>query len=214
MSANILHFTEQFDNAYWTPFDGLVVTPNTFAAPVFAGSNAGLADTVADTSAGGISSLYGTFESIPNDASSWLFSTLIRKDTTQTRFPLLHANFFGGTDAFSNIQINTQTGVAGNAESAPSDAFGVVDVDSNWWRLWMRKANNNTGNTLVRVALFPAYSATIGGVGDQSILGSIVAWGINATNDATLQDYQPNPTYAFTTATPFFTTIGARRWRK
>ena len=197
--ANILHYTEQFENAYWTGFDTLVVTPNTHAAPAFAGVNAGMADTVEDASASVYSSLFGTFETIPNDSSEWIASVYIRKDAVTSRFPAFAIQFQGGTNLSWGASMNTATGAFGIYDSPGPTSSGVEDIDAEWWRWWVNPVNNSSGNTQARMALYPAAFDTSPGVGlNGGLLGSIVPWGINLTNTAALDTYDPEPFYAFT----------------
>jgi hypothetical protein len=196
--ANVLDKTEAFnDTGEWSAFDGLVVTANTHAAPAFAGVHAGLADTVEDTNGGVASSLYGPFKSIPSDSSDWIISVHVRKDATTSRFPHFAVDFDGGTGFSAGVQLNTSTGEVANSGSAP-DAIGVVDVDATWWRVWMRKANNGSGNNIARFNMAPCFASTLGGSVNGGLTGSIVMWGVNMTNASTIQTYEPDPFYEFT----------------
>lgn len=195
--ANIVTFTEQFDNGVWSAFDGCVVTADTHAAPAFAGDDAGLADTVEDTSNTVQSSLFGTYAVIPNDSSVWTTSVFIRKDANSARFADIQCQFAGGTGISCGISINTVTGAVANCTDGAPDSSGVIDVDATWWRFWFTRANNNSGNTVLRSAIFPARAATLGGAPLGSIMGSVIAWGMNQTNTGSVQEYEPNPFYSF-----------------
>jgi hypothetical protein len=197
--ANILHKTESFNDAYWTAFDGLTVTANSGPAPAFAGMNATFADTLNDTTTiTAASSLYGTYELIPNDGSDWVASLHVRKDNVTTQFAAFGVQMVNGTTIFATCSFNLATGATGGT----GDASGVIDIDAVWWRFWMRKANNSTGNTAARMYLYPAQSATLGGVESASLLGSMTAWGANFTNTSTVQPYEPDPTYVLGVAWP------------
>jgi hypothetical protein len=196
--ANLLHFTEQFDDAYWSAVV-VVVTANTHAAPAFAGINAGLADTIDDQSAGSSGALTGSYEDCPGDTSDFVVSRYVRKDAITSRFPILTMQFTSGATINTGVSLNTSTGATANANGLDApDAIGCVDVDATWWRLWLRKAN--AGGVAVRSNFYPAYSATLGGAQDGAVTGSVIAWGANLTNTSTVQTYEPDPFYAFVIA--------------
>lgn len=200
MSANILLKTEALDDVTeWTQSDGLTVTSNTLAAPAFAGKYAGRADRVIDASAVLQCGLDGAFHSpIANDSSSWTLSVYVAKDAVTTRFPLLFLNFENGTPITVGISLDTSAGaVASSADFTAPNASGVVDVDTIYWRFWLRHANNSTGNNAIRARFQPAHSLTHGGAGNNSAQGTVDVWGFNLTNDAAVQTYQPDPSYAF-----------------
>lgn len=213
MSANIITFTEQFDNAVWTPGDAnLVVTPNTFAPPAFAGILAGQADDVADVSPASAPALVGTNYSIPADTSTWVGSIFVRKDAINTRWPTLGVVLAGGSGQLVTVNMDTSSGAYAAGPFGSPAAFGVMDVDSLWWRLWAQITNDGTNN-LARLQWWPSILDALGGSVTSAQTGSATFWGANMTNDGTPQTYQPDPTYAFILPNqPFFTTIGAKRF--
>jgi hypothetical protein len=192
--ANIVQFTEQFDNSYHSKFDGLTVTSDTHNPPSGYGDLARMADTLSDPG-GSLSSLFTTYETIINDSSDYIVSCFIRKDSNTSQFPELGAQFAGGTGLFPAISINTSTGAVTTASGSSVAASGSVNHDANWWRVWFRIANNNSGNTVVRAWLYPAKSLTLGGATDVGAVRDIVAWGINITQASSLEAYDPNPWY-------------------
>lgn len=202
--ANILQFTEQFDNAYWQQISSIGITANTHAAPAFAGGSAGMADTLDDANAAGQSSVYGEESSIADDSSDWTGSVFIRKDAVTSRFPEVLLQITGGVTAITvGVSVNTSTGaIAASGTNGGPTASGVVDVDATWWRVWLRHANNSSGNTVLRLHIFPARSDVLGDPASSAVTGSIVAWGANATNTSAVQTYDPNPTYSFSEASP------------
>ncbi len=197
--ANILLYTEAFDNAAWLLESGgtaTTVTADTFAAPAFAGANATLADTVSDISTTVQGEAYQDV-AIPNDSTDYVFSVYVRKDTNTTRFPEFMIEFRNGTSFARAIHINTQTGAssAGSYVPAPT-AYGVEDIDATWWRVWLKQANSSAGNTVIRVHVAPARAASLGGGANSPSLGDLVVWGGNITNTSTLQAYEPHPFYS------------------
>jgi hypothetical protein len=199
--ANLQPKTEAFDDTgEWTPIDSLTITASTGSPPTFAGINATGPDTLTDAQASSNSALQSGFHTIPNDTSANIFSIYLAKDTSTTRFPGLYLDFVNGTRIQIYMCCDTKNGLIttfADLTGFAADASGVDDVDANWWRFWIKKANNATGNTQFDVRIFAALSTTYGGSSSVSAQGSIVAWGANVTNSATLQPYEPDPTYAF-----------------
>lgn len=198
MAVNIVPQTEDFSHATWASAS-VTVTTNTHAAPVFTGAHAGLADTVADNSAVAQGSLFEDYQTIVSDSSVWVSSIFVRKDSNTARFPEFDMQMAGGTGTYCGVSVNTQTGAIADSTDGAPDSKGVVDFDSLWWRVWFTKANNSTGNTVLRFGLFPARAVTIGGAPSATPVDSIIVFGCNQTNDATVQTYVPAPFYVFET---------------
>lgn len=190
MPINIISNTEDFSGADWNQNIGLTVTTNTEDPPAFANPLAGRADKIEDPNTGGQAQLVSNYLSIPADTSSWIASVYIRKDAVTNRFPGFVVQL--NVDGVFGVSMNTQTGALVDLV-VPADE-GVVDVDANWWRVWIKVVNGGTSDA-VRVLIVPARSDTNGGPDDGTLTGFITCWGINLTNTATLQDYEPNPDY-------------------
>lgn len=192
-AANLVTSTEALDDTgVWTA-NSTTVTANSQAAPAFAGGSAGMADTVADNSAAAQGNLVGTFYTISADTSDYIGSVFIRKDAVTDRWPEIVTNINTGVNGL--VSINTSTGAIADGSTPPA-ASGVVDVDANWWRLWMRIANDGAG-TAIRIYVYPDHLDALGGSTTSGGTGSAVFWGFNITNDSTVQTYQPEPTYSF-----------------
>jgi hypothetical protein len=208
---NVITKTEQFDDAVWAK-TSVTVTANSQAAPVFAGGSAGLADTLDDASAVVTGVVEWGYTGVANDSSPWVCSVFIRKDAITSRFPVLGFQIVDGTSVVAGISINTSTGAVANVGDIAAPATsGVVDFDSLWWRAWLQKPNNSSGNADIKMFLNPAYSSALGGTADSTVTGSIVAWGANLTNDATVQTYIPDPFYAFAVAGTDLMVVAAPR---
>jgi hypothetical protein len=206
--ANLLTYTEQFDNAAWVKSPNatdMSVLANSAAAPAFAGVSATMADTLTDLSAVAQCSIYSTKAKASNDTSNWVGSVYVKKlASSPSVFPSIHLQFRTiGTTVTYGLRVNAYTGAVANDPSATApNASGVEDVDASWWRFWLRGADNATGNTEVRFTIYPGVAGpTITSGAASSYTGSIVAWGANVELTDTLTTYQPHPSYAFTAGT-------------
>lgn len=190
-AQSILHFTEEFDDAYWTATSS--VTADTNDPPSAFGINATDADTINDDSGAAVTGITGTFEDITVDTTDWVCSLFVRKDAISTRFPSFVVQLLGSPSVFAGLSINTATGAIA---STGATASGTIDVDTAWWRVWFRVANNGTANA-ARIFFNPSPTGTLGGSDDSAIMGSVVVWGVNMTNSSVLQAYDPDPSYDF-----------------
>lgn len=207
--ANLVTSTEELDDTgVWTA-NSTTVTANTHAAPTFAGGSAGMADTVADNSAGSQGNLVGTYYDIPANTADYVGSVFIRKDAVTNRWPELVMQINTGPIGYVNL--DTSTGSIADG-TTPAAAKGIVDVDANWWRLWLRIANDGAG-TAIRVIVYPDHLDALGGSATSAPTGSVVLWGFNITQSSTLQDYEPEPFYSFSSALPFFSRLTVIRTR-
>lgn len=192
MAVNLIPQTERFDNAQWTKFDGLSVTEDVGVVAI-PGIGPRQWTRLSDTGAAQ-DSIYSEYQTIPNDSADYLHSLYIKKDSNQSRFPEILCQFAGGTGIGAGVSVNTATGAIANApgETTTPTASGVDDLGSAW-RVWFKCPNNNTGNTLLRMGIFPARSDSLGGGAQASATGSIDVIGANQTQDSTLQFYDPTP---------------------
>jgi hypothetical protein len=193
--ANLVTSTEALDDTGVWSVDA-VLTTNTHAAPAFAGVNAGMADTLNDDSATVTEGVVGLYYDIPANTNDYVGSVHIRKDAVTDRWPQLIMNMLSGP--IGHVDLNTSTGEAAantTGGTAPA-AFGVVDVDANWWRLWMRIPNNGSG-TSIRLTAYPSRVSALNGDFGSAFTGSAVYWGFNITQSSTVQAYEPEPFYTF-----------------
>lgn len=152
----------------------VTVTTNTHVAP----DGTTTADTLNDASAS-VGLLFKTGISLTGTLdNAHTASIYIRKDSDETRFPILRLICSGGgTGCNAFCMLNTKTGVAHNSVSGGSGVVEVEDVDSNWWRLKHTITADDPHDT-VQFAVLPAASSTWGNYSSvSSLTGSIIAWG-------------------------------------
>lgn len=203
--ANILTYTEQFNNAVWAALTtpGWTVTADSTNPPSAYGGNASMADTIEDASAS-VQCVNGQDKTKLNtDTNTYLASVFVLKDAITSRVPEFRIQFRGVATVTRGMRIETNTGTVGDSISFPfSDAskYGCVDCTPDpWWRVWWKFADPNA-NTTVRISIIPVAAGSLG-VGDNATLqGSIVVWGANLIIGETLTEYEPDPTYSFGSA--------------
>lgn len=197
--ANLLTFTEDFSNAVWNTNGAIAVTTDTTLPPAVYGSNATLADTVADNSAAAQGNIFQQVSKSSGETNPYFGSLHILKDADTSRFVEFNLQFRGVSTIGCAARINTSTGsivsYIGGGDDAPLDQ-GVVDAGL-YWRFWIKYADT-LSNTAVRLVFFPAITNTsISNGADSSVTGSIIPWGANVTRSDTLLQYEPDPFYDF-----------------
>jgi hypothetical protein len=164
--TNLLTYSEQFDNAAWTAITTKVLTANTDAAPDGTLS----ADTITDNSA--VAWLgAGQTVTVANDSATYAASVYVKKTSGGTAATFgMNINLTGGTPVSSNPRLNTDTGATAGSNTS-------VHSVGNYWRLTSLITNNASGNTSLRVSIYPA-TAGYGSMSDSSAAqGSAVIWG-------------------------------------
>jgi hypothetical protein len=94
---------------------------------------------------------------VANDSNSHAVSVRILKDGNTTTFPSLYAVLGGGTGVTVAAVINTSTG-AFTAQQLSGTGGGSVVDEGLWWKLTVYVNNNSTGNTILAVQMYPAYT--------------------------------------------------------
>lgn len=198
MAQQLTH-TEQFNEVTsWTLQTSATIITDSFAAPSGVTGYGSNADTLEDNNASGVALVHQAKSKLTSDTADYLYSVYVRKDTNTTRFPYFALEFRNVVTIAVGVRLNTQTGATGTGSDPLPPAYGVVDHDTNWWRMWMRYADPNA-NTSVRVDIFPAISDTLSGGDGGFNTGSVVCWGANLQQASTLATYESHP------AAPSFT---------
>lgn len=136
------------------------------------------ATTIADTDGAAVFTVLTPILTIPADAATHTISVAIKKDTDQTRFPLIYANMTGGTAVTAGLHLNTQTGDYVVTNFSGVKKLRVIDGDkvgpffAGWWIVEIAITNNST-NTSYRAQIDAARSTTIG-VDNLAATGSVI----------------------------------------
>ncbi len=198
--AQYLLDTENLTTANWTAEEDIIRTyPNPYfvGPPYFAGGYA-LQPTALEDASATKAGLVKQVANIPVDSNPYVASLLVNWSSDESAFPCLFIEFPFGAPAIScGVQLNTNSGAVAiqPAPADPPDDYGVQIIEgTNWWRLWVKKANNGTGDG-VRLVWFPAIAGSLGGGFNSPSTKLTVAWGAQITQGSVMEYYQPNPTY-------------------
>ena len=171
---NLLDCSEQFDNAVWIITGTGSVTPNTTTDPL--GGITG--DTITDSDAVAQRIIIDQVKTILDDYTSYAVSFY----------------FFEGTAAITRIDVRLEGGTTvSNASnltwSTHSVSTGSIEeIGSGWWRFTAPTIiNNGTGNTVLRVRIFPASSTA-------ATTGTVIAWGAQAEVGSAVTTYEHTTT--------------------
>ncbi|OOZ36104.1 phage head spike fiber domain-containing protein, partial [Solemya velesiana gill symbiont] len=189
-SYNTCLQSEDFTAVNWVKQGSLDVTGNTDTAP----DGNTTADTL-DDSQTGVWTAVQQVVTVADDSYTHCFSSFIKKDADESRFPLLRITLAGGTVTVqADVVFNTRTGES--ATSVDITDHSAEDWNDEYWRVWVTAINNSTGNTPAILAVYPAVKTALVASGyEQDVTGSIVAWG------AQFEQIMPFPTSYIPTTT-------------
>jgi hypothetical protein len=181
--ANLLTYSEQFDNAAWTNVGTPTVTANTTLAP----DGTTTADTINDSSA--VES-QGRRQTVTIPASTTIAYTssvyILKTSGTPTIFPIVNLRMTGGTTVDAYIALNTTTGATTTSGAVSGSA---VDAGT-YWRVTLVAANNGTANTSLLYTVFPAGATTLTTTLNVAATGSQVFWGAQVEAASAASTYQ------------------------
>lgn len=108
---------------------------------------------------------------IADDNNTHIASIFVKKDNDETRFIGVRFRLENGTTTVNHrVHVNTKTGAKADDQT---DGTSFVEDWGDFWRVWIKVANNSTGNTSARLFAFPAISTTLGTL-DNSATGSAI----------------------------------------
>jgi hypothetical protein len=185
-ATNLVLYSEEFDDAYWTKTNA-TITANSTVAP----DGTTTADTV--TTSGGLVGNISRAVTVADDSVVRVVSLNIKKESTSS-FGILTILYSGGTGRNTGIQFNKQTGVSqyvgngfGGGFTAPS-SFGVIDL-GEYWRFFVSLDNNSTGNTTATFRVQPNRGTSFGNI--TAVDGTAVIWGAQLETGSVATSYIP-----------------------
>ena len=188
---NIVSYSQDYTNAYWTKTGTNFLGVTTQLAPD--GTNT--ATTVTDNNTT-YSNLSRTI-AVPNDGATYNISIYIKKTTGGTS-PTCGFNCgfdTGGTSVSFTPRFNTDLGTSNYSGTITSE-------NNNYWRWSFTVTNNNSGNTNMYVQFFPAtgpYVAPIVNNDTATTTGSKTIWGLQVTKGTDVLSYNMTVASRYTT---------------
>jgi hypothetical protein len=171
LPANLLTYTEQFDNAAWTKTN-VTPTANSVTAP----HGITTADTLTDTSSGSESTVQ---QSVTSVAGSTKTASVFLKESTALE-TTLGLNFSGGSQTITRVTLTWATHTAAVEFGTPDD-YGVEVLADGWYRLWITDTDTGS-NTSSLMQIFPS------GAASNTPTTAVYAWGAQI-NDGSLVGY-------------------------
>lgn len=173
---NLLAYTEQFDNAYWTKTQASV-TANSVVAP----DGTTTADTLVENSAG--PSSHQVSRSFSFEAGeTYTLSGYFKEQSTRNVRLLLPSSAFGGTNAFGVF--GTTTGLVlstGGGVTAVSESVG-----NGWYRFSISKLADTTTSATLALGLTEVINPSYTGDGTSGVY----VWGSQLEIGTTASTYQ------------------------
>jgi len=187
---NQLLYSEQFDNAVWRLFRG-TVSPDVIVAP----NGTTTADSFVETATSGAHVIDLASTVAITAPTACVTSIYVRKNATR-RYAQVRGAVVSG-DAYPWVVVDTQTGSL--TQNAAVTSSGCVDVDANWWRVFVGYTTGVAGgatpvfggsNSSSAPATTSQYGASY--LGDVS--SSISLWGAQLELGSTATAYQRTTT--------------------
>ena len=177
---NLLNYSEQFNNVYWTQTN-VTVTANTTAAP----NNTMTADTVLANGTTNTHSVRTDLISF-TAGTSYSLSVFVKKGTNDF-VQLFVGSGIGGM--FANFNINT--GVVGTVgkTSGTDPTSSITNFGNGWYRCTMNFTATLTNDTVGRFAIVASASAAREET--NTLATSVILWGAQLETGTTATEYFP-----------------------
>ncbi len=188
---NLLSYSEQFDNSYWTK-TRITVTADDTTAP----DGTTTADLLAADGSSGNPQLILKNDVITKTSTSYALSVFAKAGTLDYVILSARANVNDVMLAVFNLSTGA-VGSTNNNSSGTIDATDIVDVGGGWYRCVMEITTQSSSNTDQRFTISPSDGTfSNGGYYSGSTAGNIHAWG------AQLEERDSVTAYTATTSSP------------
>ena len=149
-----------------------------------------------DNSAAAVQSTFLS-ETVANDSATYCHSEFVKKTSGATIYAGLSMELTGGTPKTAIAVVNTNTGAI-SSTSADVVASGVINFNTDFWRVWYTTANNTTGNTALRRIVWSAYNSDGTQTASNAATGTNVWFGSQLEAGTYPSSYIPTTTASVT----------------
>jgi hypothetical protein len=183
---NLLSYSEQFDNGYWTKAGLTITTDNTTAPDGTATAE------LLTTTASAIPHLFFRNGVITLASTAYTLSVYAKAGTFD--YVVLSARHNSGDvlQATFNVSTGAVSSTANGTPDGTIDGTDIIDVGSGWYRCILKVTMPSTNNADQRYGVSPSDgTSTIAGYYDGSTSGSIYAWGAQVEQRSSATAYTP-----------------------
>lgn len=147
---NLVTYSQQLDNAFWNPTNGVVATGNSITSP----NNTTTATLLTGNGVGvGYLAPPLTYTS----GLTYTFSCYFKAGTQTTGVILLYGTNFGGVGNPTGV-FNLSTG---STAGSSSTAYGMTLVGNGWYRCWISQTCTITGSQFMQMIRMASATGTI-----------------------------------------------------
>lgn len=201
--TNVCLRSREFDHASWQQ----VETPSPTANETGIDGVGNTAYTVTDNAGAALEYIYQEIV-IPDDSNTHIAFMFFKKTTGASSFPGFGISFKNGTEVDEHVTVNTDDGTVVNRTTYDDGSHGVIDR-GDWWQVWLKLTNNDTGNTKISIQMLPAINIDASATWVNTTTGSVII-------DAAQVELNKNipSSFIFTEASPVTraTESGYPRW--
>jgi hypothetical protein len=166
---NLLQYSEQFDNAYWTKNVGATITANSTTAPD--------GTTTADTLNVIASTFSGIYRAISGASANYTISIYAKKNTKNWLY------LFDVNGSLVRAWFNLDSGVVGTVASGYTAT--ITNVGNGWYRCTL------TNNTAISASYYQFGLSDADNSSTPTSSGSAFIWGAQLVEGTTAQTYLP-----------------------
>ena len=202
---NLLTYSQEFDNAYWSK-DGGAVSANSTSAP----DGTTTADTFTASATTGIHGLLD-FGFVGAASTTYTVSVFLKKGTHRYISIGIYRNTLNSAGAGFDLDTNTVTGTGATGTGYSASGATITDVGGGWYRCSVVCVSGTTATTGIALLLRNT-SYTSGAIQESwTAVGTetVIVWGAQLEQRSSVTAYTPTTTQPITNYIPALQTAAA-----